>query len=91
MIKAILNLYNKIFLTHTFPQSWGRSISVPIPKANKDLTDPIHYRQISLTSCLCKVMKITNFRLMWYLEKHNKVVPIESTGKTEAQQITLFK
>ena len=30
---------------------------IPIPKPNKDHTDPLSYRPIALTSCLCKVLE----------------------------------
>ena len=44
---------------------------IPIPKSNKDHTDPLSYRPIALTSCLCKVLEcMINARLIWYLEKH---------------------
>ena len=42
---------------------------VPIPKPNKDLSDPTNYRPIALTSCLCKTMeRMVNDRLVWVLE-----------------------
>ena len=37
-----------------FPLSWSQAIIIPIPKPGKDNTD--HYRQISLSSCICKIM-----------------------------------
>ena len=44
---------------------------IPIPKPNKDHTDPLSYRPIALTSCLCKVLEcMINTRLIWYLEKY---------------------
>ena len=30
---------------------------IPIPKPNKDHTDPTYYRPIALTSCICKTME----------------------------------
>ena len=43
---------------------------IPIPKPNKDHTDPLSYRPIALTKCLCKILeRIINTRLIWYLEK----------------------
>ena len=42
---------------------------MPIPKPNKDLSDPTNYRLIALTSCLCKTMeRMVNDRLVWVLE-----------------------
>ena len=44
---------------------------IPIPKPNKDHTEPLSYRPIALTSCLCKILeRMTNTRLIWYLEKY---------------------
>ena len=44
---------------------------IPIPKPNKDHTDPLSYRPIALTSCLCKVLeRMINTRFIWYLEKY---------------------
>ena len=43
---------------------------IPIPKPNKDHSDPLCYRPIALTSCLCKVLeRMINTRFIWYLEK----------------------
>ena len=43
----------------------------PIPKPNKDHTDPLSYRPIALTSCLCKDLeRMINTRLIGYLEKY---------------------
>ena len=42
---------------------------VPIPKPNKDISDPTNYRPIALMSCLCKTMeRMVNDRLVWVLE-----------------------
>ena len=44
---------------------------IPIPEPNKDYTDPLSYRPVALTSCLCKVMKrMINTRFVWYLERY---------------------
>ena len=50
--------------------SAGEAVVVPILKQGKDGTDPLHYRPIALTSCVCKLMeKVVNQRLVWFLEK----------------------
>ena len=41
----------------SFPPSWRQAVVLPIPKVDKDRTDPNSYRPIALTSCLCKVVK----------------------------------
>ena len=72
MIALILNIFNKIFSEEKFPSNWQTSTIVAIPKLGKDVADPMNYRPISLTSCLCKLLeKMVNIRLIWYLEFHN--------------------
>ena len=66
---TILAVFNHIWTTGFFPPAWRKAVVVPIPKPDKDLTNPNNYRPIALTSCLCKVMeKMVNSRLMWKLE-----------------------
>ena len=67
------------FTENTFPETWRTAVIIPIPKPNKDNTDPLYYRPISLTSCLCKLFeKMINVRLMWYLERHAHISPLQS-------------
>ena len=52
---------------------------IPIPKPDKDLTNPTNYRPIALTSCLCKVFEwLVNNRLVWHLEHHGLLNNIQS-------------
>ena len=75
----ILNLYNRIYANRQFPTSWKTAIIIPIPKPNKDHSDPLNHRPISLTSCLCKLFeKMVNQRLVWYLEKNQCIQPVQS-------------
>ena len=68
-LTLLLNIYNDMWQSHTFPDSWRLATVIPIPKAGKDHTNPSNYRPIALTSCLCKLLeKMINNRLMWYLE-----------------------
>merc|ERR1719334_2237713 len=77
--KHILNLYNRIYASRQFPTSWKTAIIIPIPKPNKDHSDPLNHRPISLTSCLCKLFeKMVNQRLVWYLEKNQCIQPVQS-------------
>ena len=70
--KYILQLYNEIFYSTSFPTAWKTAVVIPIPKPNKDHSSPLNYRPISLTSCLCKLFeKMINCRLVWFLEKNN--------------------
>ena len=68
-LKILLQLFNTIWLSGKIPSSWKEATVVPIPKPNKDLSDPTNYRPIALTSCLCKTMeRMVNDRLVWVLE-----------------------
>ena len=68
----MLNIFNRIWEQGTFPESWTKATIIPIPKPNKDHTNPTNYRPIALTSCLCKTMeRIINNRLNFYLESNN--------------------
>ena len=52
-------------------QQWRAATVIPIPKPNKDHTDPLSYRPIALTSCLGKDLeRMINTRFIWYLEKY---------------------
>ena len=55
----------------TFPESWREALIISIPKPGKDHFNPLNYRPIALTSCICKtVERMDNERLVWYLEKN---------------------
>ena len=70
-LKILKEILNKIWISADFPQQWRAATMIPIPKPNKDHTDPLSYRPIALTSCLCKVLEcMINTRLIWYLEKY---------------------
>ena len=69
-LKILKEILNKIWTYADFPHQWRAATVIPIPKPNKDHTDPLSYRPIALTSCLCKVLeRMINTRLIWYLEK----------------------
>ena len=69
-LKILKEILNKIWTSTDFPHQWRAATVIPIPKPNKDHTDPLSYRPIALTSCLCKVLeRMINTRFIWYLEK----------------------
>ena len=75
-LQEILVLYNEIWMRSEIPKEWKTAIIIAIKKEGKDGSDPTHYRPISLTSCLCKLMeRMAKTRMCWYLEKNNIISP----------------
>ena len=69
-LKILKEILNRIWTSTDFSHQWRAATVIPIPKPNKDHTDPLSYRPIALTSCLCKVLeRMINTRFIWYLEK----------------------
>ena len=70
--EALLATFNALWEAGEFPETWRIATIIPILKPGKSGLDPLHYRPISLTSSLCKLMeKMVNMRLSWFLEHHN--------------------
>jgi len=91
-LETLLHTMNDCWISGSFPASWHQEVILPIPKVDKDRTDPNSYRTIVLTSCLCKVVEqMLNSRLVWYLEK-NKIVTKMQSGfrRLGAPQIRLY-
>ena len=75
----LLSVFNNIWSLGTFPKRWREAYIVPIPKPNKDHSNPQSYRRISLSNCLCKTFEqIITARLMWYLEKNKPLDDVQS-------------
>ena len=71
-LDLLLLLLNNLRQSQDFPDGWREATVIPVPKPGKDRTDPNNYRQIALTSCLCKIMKrMINHRLTWFLRNNN--------------------
>ena len=70
VVKLLYNLFNKCFHLHIMPSIWLKAIITPIPKSStKDPHIPMHYRGISLLSCICKAYScIINNRIVKYFE-----------------------
>ncbi|GBN77000.1 hypothetical protein AVEN_19543-1 [Araneus ventricosus] len=78
-LQNLLHLYNRIWHEHCFPSSWQQAIIIPISKPGKDPSNPLNYRPIALTNCLCKLMeKMVNRRLVYYLEHNEVLSPFQS-------------
>ena len=69
-LKILKEVLNNIWTSADFPHQWRAATVIPILKPYKDHTDPLSYRPVALTSCLCKVLEsMINTRFIWYLEK----------------------
>ena len=73
-LEHLLKIFNLMWVTAYYPDKWRDSLTIPIPKPNKDHSDPKNYRPIALTSCFGKLFeKMINARLVQYLE-YNKLL-----------------
>ena len=83
-LQALLDIFNNMWETGKFPESWELATIIPIPKPGKDHTEPTNYRPIALKSCLCKTLeRMINARLVWYLESNNLISPVQSGFRSE--------
>ena len=83
-LKTLLHIFNDIWETGKFPESWELATIIPIPKPGKDHAEPTNYRPIALTSCICKTLeRMINTRLVWYLEFNNLISPVQSGFRSE--------
>ena len=70
-LHILLDIINEIWKSDTFPESWREALIISIPKPGKGHFNPLNYRPIALTSCICKTVEsMVNERLVWYLEKN---------------------
>ena len=77
-LDILLQVYNSVWKSGFFPPSWAEATVVAVPKAGKDHSDPVNYRPIALTSCLCKTMeRMVNSRLMWELESRGLLASVQ--------------
>ena len=77
-LQVLLHVFNDIWDSGRFPNSWRMATIIPIPKPNKNHSDPNNYRPIALTSCLCKTMeRIVNDRLVWFLESSELITDVQ--------------
>ncbi|GBM76569.1 hypothetical protein AVEN_254398-1 [Araneus ventricosus] len=78
-LSHLLFLFNRIWTEQKYPSQWHEAIVIPILKPGKDPSNPLHYRPIALTSCLCKTLeRMVNARLIFELEKQGCISPLQS-------------
>lgn len=84
----LLDFYNFLWESHSFPDEWSHAITIPVHKPGKDLKSASSYRPIALTNVLCKVMeRLVNRRLCKYLEKNNLLHPMQFGFRTNRSTI----
>jgi len=65
-------IYNSIWSSKSFPNSWRNGYVIPILKPDKNKFLSESYHPICLLNTLCKLLEnMINNRLIWFLEKSN--------------------
>jgi len=76
----LLAIFNKIWSSGDYPESWRTGIVLSFHKPGKPPDDPKSYRPITLTSCVGKLLeKMVNTRLVISLEARN-LIPEQQFG-----------
>ena len=90
-VVSLLEIFNNIWQTGSFPSDWTEAIVIPFPKPDKDHSKPENYRPIALTSCLCKTFeRMVNNRLTWFLESNGVLTELQSgfrKGRSTTDQL----
>ena len=79
ILPFLTKLFHTIFDSHEFPESWSRSIIVPIHKKG-DKTNTNNYRGISLLCALSKVFTAIFARRLRVWMELEKKIGIEQAG-----------
>ena len=79
VLQTLLEIFNQIWSNGSFPDMWREAHVVCIPKPGKDPSNPLNYRPISLTNCLCKIFeRIVVARLMYHIENNQLISNVQS-------------
>ena len=85
-IHVLLAIFNRLWEGAEFPEAWREAIVVPMLKPGKSGADPVHYRPISQTSSLCKLMeRLVHLRLAWVLESRGILTPAQCGFRKKPQ------
>ncbi|GBM28382.1 putative RNA-directed DNA polymerase from transposon X-element, partial [Araneus ventricosus] len=94
-LSHLLILFNRIWTEQKYPSQWHEATVIPILKPGKDPSNPLHYRPIALTSCLCKTLeRMVNARLLYELEKQGCIPPLQSgfrRGRSTVDNLVLLE
>ena len=87
----LLKIFNVLWEQGYVSKEWKKATIIPIPKPNKNHSDPQNYCPISLTSCVCKTYeKMINRRLSEYLENNKKLAEIQLGFRRHRSTINHF-
>ena len=87
----LLTTFKTLWRQGDFPEAWKDAVVIPILKPGKTGLDPLHYRPISLTSALCKLMeKMVNARLTWFLEVQGFILTCNVVLENTAAPLTTY-
>ncbi|GFW90113.1 RNase H domain-containing protein [Trichonephila clavipes] len=77
---SLLYLFNRLWREQVYSTQWQEATAIPILKPGKDQKDPLSYRPMALTSCLCKTLeRMAIARFVYQLEK-NRYIPLFQSG-----------
>ena len=72
-LKILKEILNKIWISGDFPHQWRAATVIPIPKPNKDHTDPLSYKRIALAS------RESVDKHWWLIKKYRKPMGYEKS------------
>ena len=79
-------MYNKIWEEGEIPNTWKHATITTLLKEEKDPKDIRSYKLVALRNILCKIFeRMTNKRLVWYLEKEKKIDETVRLQETKTQ------
>ena len=85
-----LKIFNLIFSTGLFPDTWSQSLIIPIHKKG-DKMNPDNYRGITLLSCFGKLFtSIINDRITKFVEDENILSHHKQASEKDTQQLSKY-